>query len=920
MRLLQLKLTILLFIFWTELFSQAPYMLADVNKTEPDSEYGESIIFKNNLYFVGRKKSGDYFLFKTDGESTPSEVYNFGEDKITDLLQNENFLVFVKGNELWKSDGSFQGTEKALELPYTLVNGMGFQNDRILFTMNLGSGYQSINRIDLNSNDTLRLKSKQNLKSVRTVGELDGKTFFVGYFGEFGYEIFYNPEDSDSLLLLKDINPGIENGLDANTQVAKYNNKIFFIGKNPEFGNELWLSDGTEAGTNMVIDLFPGSGSYSNIGAQMYSAESGLVFRVGNSIYRSDGTPQGTRSLTSIGVPINEWRKAGGRIFINTGYNSNSYVYISSGIDIAAKSMGNRISEITFFENKYIYSSKNESPKGSELFKFENGTVSMLKNINEEPDGRSSYSQNSSFPRQFREINGNLLFLANDGINGTELWKIKNDSTYLFYDLNKDFEATPSSEPSDFFEFNNHIYFQAFEKGVLVKSLYRRESAGNEVIKVFETANPIDQVVLLNERIYISAPGESLISDAEGLTFTSMQRNVKLYSASNVAMDSIFSTGNKISKISSNLLITDFSPYEVDNEVISGSKFIVNAEGNYFVAAGTSKYGTELYKLNLRTNSVDIVKDISVGPASSKIVDMKAFNGNILFLVELDYYSMELWFSDGTELGTRRIGTYSYSYPSSPPISLENNAILGDYFYYSANSPNYGFELFRTDGTIENTYLVKDIASGYCSNSTPNNFFENNGDLFFVARENCDFKLFKINRGKPDSLLVLSKRPYNSFQYLPWNIGKIEKLDSRNIIFTASDGGENESGYEMWLSDGTQSGTKLYYDLRGGPGNSSPSDYFRSKNEVYFSANANSKGFEPWVLTLPNCEDELIIRSNITSSLVSNSNYSTIIDGKLIDNSHSEVSLVSNGSILLNPGFETRTFRTFKATISPCPN
>ncbi|WP_341224581.1 hypothetical protein [uncultured Arcticibacterium sp.] len=911
--------TLLVFIILSNsLFSQSFNMVTDIQIAEKDSEYGESIVFQDNLYFVGYKNAVGYCLFKTDGEARPSMVYNFGEIKITNLAQNSNYLVFLKEDELWKTDGTTLGTEKVLKLLFPFSNRFLFQNDQALFITNLASGFQSINRLDLTSNDTLTLKSTQNLRSVKAIGEIDEKTFYAGYFGDFGYEIFYNSVGSDSLFLLKDISPGIANGLDGNTHMAKFDNKIFFIGKSIEYGNELWVTNGTEAGTYMLKDLYSGAGSYNYIGSQMFSVNNGIVFRASNSIFGSDGTVEGTKLLASINVPIGAWRKGGDRIFINTGYNSNSYVYIASAAGTYGKRMGNRISEITFFENKYIYSSLNESPKGSELFKFEEGTVSLLENINKEPNGRIGSSQNSSFPKQFREVNGNLLFLATDGFNGTELWKTKNDSTYLFFELNKDTIQTPSSEPTGFFEFNGFIYFQAFEKEGTVKSLFKTNPENYETVKVLETANPIDQIVLLNNRIYINASYERLISDIGGDSFSAVDPSNVLYAASNIKKDSVFSTYNTISKISPDLQVTHFTTFEAGNEVTKGSKYLVNAQGNYFVAAETNAYGRELYKLNLETLSIELVKDISAGGANTNIIDIKAFNSNVLFVVELDYYTRELWFSDGTELGTNRIGTYSYGYGA--PISLENNAILGDFFYFSANFSNMGFELLKTDGTFENTVLVSDMANGECSSSDPGNFFFNNGDLFFEARVGCNFRLFKINQNYPESIISLSEKPYLSFTYLPWDVRTIGKMDSRNVIFNASDGSQGVSGYELWVSDGTKEGTKLFYDLRSGPGNSNPSGFFRFENKMFFSANANSKGFEPWVLTLPNCPDDLLINSNLTTDLISNSNYSTVIESKLTENLSSEVFIYSNGSILLKPGFETENFKIFKAAITSCPN
>ncbi|WP_319419354.1 ELWxxDGT repeat protein [Pleurocapsa sp. FMAR1] len=46
--------------------------------------------------------------------------------------------------------------------------------------------------------------------------------------------------------------------------LTEFNNKLYFSAKDGENGSELWVSDGTTEGTQLVKDINPDGGYYSN--------------------------------------------------------------------------------------------------------------------------------------------------------------------------------------------------------------------------------------------------------------------------------------------------------------------------------------------------------------------------------------------------------------------------------------------------------------------------------------------------------------------------------------------------------------------------------------------------------------------------------------------------------------------------------
>jgi ELWxxDGT repeat protein len=72
-------------------------------------------------------------------------------------------------------------------------------------------------------------------------------------------------------------------------------------------------------------------------------------------------------------------------------------------------------------------------------------------------------------------------------------------------------------------------------------------------------------------------------------------------------------------------------------------------------------------------------------------------------------------------------------------------------------------------------------------------------------------------------------------------------LAGGEVWFNASDG---VHGKDLWVSDGTPGGTRLALDLAPGPRSSSPQGLTPAGANLFFSADLTSTGREPWVLPL----------------------------------------------------------------------
>lgn len=201
-----------------------------------------------------------------------------------------------------------------------------------------------------------------------------------------------------------------------------------------------------------------------------------------------------------------------------------------------------------------------------------------------------------------------------------------------------------------------------------------------------------------------------------------------------------------------------------------------------------------------------LVKDIDTS-GSSAPSELTELNGVLLFSAKGGSKGRELWRSDGTSTGTRRVRDIRPGSAGSHPWNL---AAVGGALYFSANDGVHGRELWASDGTGAGTRLVKDINPGG-GDSTPFAFAEFNGNVYFSADDGATGReLWRTNGTTAGTTRVTdiatessSSNP-NSFVEFA---GKLVFTREACVNFVCSE--------TLFRTDGTAAGTKPFRDSAG---------------------------------------------------------------------------------------------------------
>lgn len=317
----------------------------------------------------------------------------------------------------------------------------------------------------------------------------------------------------------------------------------------------------------------------------------------------------------------------------------------------------------------------NDGTNGNELYSWDGVNAPVLaKDIN-------PAAGTGSNPADLVALNNKVYFAANNGTAGNELWEY--DPVYGTARMLKDINPLGSSNPVNLMVYNGKLYFSAFETTAGTE-LYVYDPATDETeiaADIYPGANGStpQSMVLVAGRMYFTATESVYGRELYSITNTTVKRHTDLN----------LNNGNSLNTASTN------------------QKLIGTLNNMVYFSGNTSSTSPQLFKFDPKTEMTSLVYDINpLGSATP--ISFTPFNNKLYFSARTEQYGRELWSYDGMN-APMMVADIDTGVGNSNP---GNFTVFNNTLYFTATEPQTGTELYKyTDASlgIQNVRFDADI-------------------------------------------------------------------------------------------------------------------------------------------------------------------------------------------------------------------
>ena len=572
---------------------------------------------------------------------------------------------------------------------------------------------------------------------TQVLGTVGGVALFAMHTVETGFELFATTGQPGSARLVRDINPyGHSNPHD----LVTIGGRAFFWADDGEHGFEPWISDGTPGGTQLVKDIRPGARAAQLSSAVQIALQARVVFVAsdgehGFEPWISDGTAAGTSLLADINPGA-------------AGSNVRSFVQVRG------------IAYFVAWDGSEQNLWRTDGTRG--------GTWRLAPHPGAGP----------SAPERLvvDEASGLLYFLASARDSGHEWWR--SDGTPAGTGLLVDLVPGPLSPTvGDAAAAGGRLFFAA-AVGNQVSTLWCVDSgpSGARVVRDPLAGGPREPTNLFSCEDRILFVASSAAEGAEPWVSDGTEAGTHL--------------------------LADLTPGPVG---FSAGSFFKTGAGDvlFFSPPGNSPgiWRTDLTAAGTRRLLRDgLLRDVSLAPHpdGSRTLLGGQLNG-----------VAQIWETDGTVAGTRAV-VMPWTWPLDGGADYKGlGSLAGQGLFAVGGSRGRPLDLWRSDGTEIGTRRVADLVSA------------TGGSVAWPVGALPGRRLFMTGEAAGVELWATDGSAVGTSRLLPAGarLSLWGSSCARFHLFAASDSG---NGSEPWVTDGTPSGTRLLLDVTRGVDGSSP--------------------------------------------------------------------------------------------------
>ncbi|WP_224371206.1 ELWxxDGT repeat protein [Hyalangium versicolor] len=849
------------------LATMAPVLVRDITPSPSPvvdswgSDPSKFVQVGNKLFFVAQDSAHGYELWVIDGTAAARLVRDFAPGDTSSypsmLTAFKGLLYFTISSELWRSDGTPEGTQPFY--PETST-ALGVSELKVIGeTMYMSAGLyneRELYKTDGTPQNTVQVKEIRAgfgiSADISWMTDMGGTLFFLANDGYTGQELWKSDGTSEGTQLVKDITPGSTGTtFDASRAMRVVNNTLYLSVQNSP---ALWKTDGTTAGT-VLMKSFAASGhpqEMTQVGNTVFfSANDGVS---GVELWKSSGTAAST-------VVVKDMQAGSGSSYPMSLIEAGGWLYFFSGINAAGdlyKSDGTDAGTQWVATSRYIYWERNITRAGTGVYFFERGstsdkyalsrydTVSGTKTVLHTftPTSWNGFSS----PTAFGLWDNTLIFAANDTGVGLESWKTDGtpEGTVPLANISI---PTHGSRPAGLVSLENKLFFTVFtgtgrdlwsstgtEPGTTVVKqgfggIFYLSPQGGTVYFSGHTSTAGNEPWLSDG----TEAGTRLIKDINPGTANSSPWSFVLLNGKLLFFATTPANGSELwvsdGTDAGTMLLKDINP----GTASSSGRVLGVVDGVAYLSADDGAHGYELWRTDGTAAGTVLVKDLVVGTGSSYPSELRGLNGSVVFAAYNSASQSLLWRMNPSG-NVQQVTISSSGVISTGPtgLTLYNGAL---YFFTSSRND----KLWKYDGTTLSATAV--VLNRFVN---PTSLVSGGNGLYFIAGEQQHGTELWFSDGTAAGTRI-ARDVYPG--HLSGAVGgSLLAVPSQGVVvFRATDG---VHGVEPWVSDGTEAGTWMEGDLAPGPATSNPTDFTLSGNSVFFSADDGTHGVELWRFSL----------------------------------------------------------------------
>jgi ELWxxDGT repeat protein len=614
----------------------------------------------DGLWRTDGTAAGTFLLERMDEITTDPD---FSHDFDLETVWHGQLFGVLGSGEVIRSDGTPEGTYRIASFSGHAVAGLAPLEDEILFQVNDASGPSVLWSTRGTAETTGPKLSLEAAEEPTSLTSLGGRAVFLAGHAEFidKNQLWVTDGTTAGTRQLA-LPPGF---VYRGAFFPNGDGRALFFREFPK--GSLWVTDGTEAGTHEVRSFWnvPGSSGpreQAALGGKLVF--SAMVSDARAPLFVSDGTAAGTALLSEKADHAFSFFQLGERLVFSAsrigGYPPGTWVTDGTP-DGTARVSHSGFSRPARFGGQLLF--RGTSGYGSELMKADRllRTVEIVKDIDPfvlEIIHHQCVPE-SSDPLFGGAVGGRMLFAADDGRSGRELWASDGTAagTVLVRDIHpgrsseapmlcQDQQLGPhrhdiglSSDPRDFVILGSVALFTA-DDGVRGRELWITNGTLPGTHRVADLVRgprgsaPHDLVRFQN-RVYFLA-GNPGLGESLWRTDGTARGTTRVL---DLTLDGLPSWGRSLTVAAGGLFFTVF------NETT----------------------GAELWASTGDAGGTGLVTDLNPGPGSSSVQFVTAVGETLLFAADDGLTGLEPWRTDGTAAGTVRLGDIAPGRDASSP-------------------------------------------------------------------------------------------------------------------------------------------------------------------------------------------------------------------------------------------------------------